>query len=417
MACGLESIGAKTIAFCDIDPFCRKFLEKKFGATPVDVDRACTKDILAPFLFSNVTVNNWEVAVRPAIRDVTIDMIYGGFPCQDISVCGRGEGVRRYETDGQVQTNRSGLFYRLMEWVHEFKPTFVFLENVPAIRTRGLREVLEALLDEGYDCRWGVLSAFDVGYPHIRERWFLLACRQEELERIKRPKLDCATPSTLSHSVEILSSPVVRKSELPDVVADNLKAVHAALGNAVVPAQVRAAFLLLCGFEPSDGNFTQHMRATSAFKNRFQSGAGWNKNASRGFSIDTGLPPHGLPMCGQVDGSRTVYPHELPRRKKCNMNLWPTPTRTQRPSEGSARQLRRLVSLGTITWETAYVYNYKKCPCLSQGNLETWEHAGTNEHALIHQKLESTEFRVDQYVRNPFFVCELMGFRWDWFIQ
>lgn len=96
-----------------------------------------------------------------------IDIIYGGFPCQDISSAGRGAGME--------QGDRSGLFFEIMRLTQEVRPTFVFLENVPAIRTRGLSRVLSEFTALGYDCRWTVVSAADVGAPHLRKRWFLLA--------------------------------------------------------------------------------------------------------------------------------------------------------------------------------------------------------------------------------------------------
>ncbi len=95
-----------------------------------------------------------------------IDLIYGGFPCQDISVAGNGVGL-----GGE----RSGLFYEIVHLAQEIQPPFIFLENVPAIRTRGLDRVIQELTEAGYDCRWTMLSARDVGANHKRERWFLLA--------------------------------------------------------------------------------------------------------------------------------------------------------------------------------------------------------------------------------------------------
>lgn len=95
-----------------------------------------------------------------------IDFIYGGFPCQDISSAGRGAGLA-----GQ----RSGLYWELHRLVKEIKPMLVFLENVPAIRTRGLIDVVRSFADIGYDCRWTCVSAEEVGAPHLRKRWFLLA--------------------------------------------------------------------------------------------------------------------------------------------------------------------------------------------------------------------------------------------------
>lgn len=94
------------------------------------------------------------------------DIIYGGFPCQDISIAGNGKGL---------EGERSGLFYEIVRLTKEARPSFVFLENVPAIRTRGLEQVIKEFAKMGYDCRWTMLSAESVGANHKRERWFLLA--------------------------------------------------------------------------------------------------------------------------------------------------------------------------------------------------------------------------------------------------
>jgi len=95
-----------------------------------------------------------------------IEIIYGGFPCQDISIAGRGEGL---------EGKRSGLFFEIVRLVSEIRPRFVFLENVPAIRFRGGNIVVGELARLGYDARWANLSAADVGANHERERWWLLA--------------------------------------------------------------------------------------------------------------------------------------------------------------------------------------------------------------------------------------------------
>jgi DNA (cytosine-5)-methyltransferase 1 len=94
------------------------------------------------------------------------DIIYGGFPCQDLSVAGKGAGLAG---------KRSGLFFEIIRLCEEASPTFIFLENVPAIRTRGSIQVQEALASIGYDTRWLTLSASEVGANHRRERWFCLA--------------------------------------------------------------------------------------------------------------------------------------------------------------------------------------------------------------------------------------------------
>jgi DNA (cytosine-5)-methyltransferase 1 len=97
-----------------------------------------------------------------------VDIICGGFPCQDISVAGQGEGIGG---------RRSGLWSEIVRLADEIRPRFLFLENVSAITSRGLDTVLADLAEGGFDAEWLCLRASDVGAPHRRERWFCLAYR------------------------------------------------------------------------------------------------------------------------------------------------------------------------------------------------------------------------------------------------
>jgi DNA (cytosine-5)-methyltransferase 1 len=95
-----------------------------------------------------------------------VDVVSGGFPCQDISVAGKGAGITG---------ERSGMWRHMARIVGEIRPRYVFVENSPALITRGLSVVLGDLAALGYDCRWTVLGAADVGAPHQRDRFWLVA--------------------------------------------------------------------------------------------------------------------------------------------------------------------------------------------------------------------------------------------------
>lgn len=95
-----------------------------------------------------------------------VDVVSGGFPCQDISVAGKGDGL-----DGE----RSGLWFQMARIVREVEPRFVYVENSPALTARGLGRVLGDLASMGMDARWGVVSAADTGAPHRRERIWIVA--------------------------------------------------------------------------------------------------------------------------------------------------------------------------------------------------------------------------------------------------
>jgi len=94
-----------------------------------------------------------------------VDVVSGGFPCQDISAAGQGAGI-----DGA----RSGLWGEMARIVGEVRPRFVLVENSPMLTSRGLGRVLGDLAALGYDARWGVLGACDAGAPHQRERIWII---------------------------------------------------------------------------------------------------------------------------------------------------------------------------------------------------------------------------------------------------
>ena len=95
-----------------------------------------------------------------------VDVVCGGFPCQDISAAGRGAGI---------EGARSGLWGEMARVIGEIQPRFVFVENSPLLVGRGLAVVLGDLAEMGYDARWCVLGADDAGAPHRRKRIWLLA--------------------------------------------------------------------------------------------------------------------------------------------------------------------------------------------------------------------------------------------------
>ncbi|SRR6266496_3981519 len=110
-----------------------------------------------------------------------IDVVCGGFPCQDIS-CANNSNGKQPGLTGQ----RSGLWKEMFRVVCEVRPPFVWVENSPALALRGLGTVLGNLASIGYDARWDVFSGSDIGAPHQRKRLFLLAYSNG----IRRLKLD-----------------------------------------------------------------------------------------------------------------------------------------------------------------------------------------------------------------------------------
>lgn len=110
-----------------------------------------------------------------------IDVVSGGFPCQDISAAGRGEGI---------SGKRSGLWGEMARIIGEVRPRYVFVENSPMLITRGLGTVLGDLATLGYDCRWTVLGAANVGALHKRDRFWLVA-HSNELRELQSQRREC----------------------------------------------------------------------------------------------------------------------------------------------------------------------------------------------------------------------------------
>jgi DNA (cytosine-5)-methyltransferase 1 len=109
-----------------------------------------------------------------------VDVVSGGFPCQDISAAGKGAGI-----SGEC----SGLWKEMARIIGEVRPPFAFVENSPLLTQRGLSVVLGDLAEMGYDAEWGVLSAAEVGAPHERERMWVLAIDSNRIYESAKQKM------------------------------------------------------------------------------------------------------------------------------------------------------------------------------------------------------------------------------------
>lgn len=136
---------ATTIWQVEQDPYCQRILKKHWPSATIYEDIT--------------TINANELA--------PVDVMCGGFPCQDISVAGKGEGIQH--------GNRSGLFWEMWKLVGVVRPRVVIMENVSAIINNGISTVCGAMAQIGYDTEWCVISASQFGAPHQRRRWFAVA--------------------------------------------------------------------------------------------------------------------------------------------------------------------------------------------------------------------------------------------------
>jgi DNA (cytosine-5)-methyltransferase 1 len=233
---GLERAGGfRVAAFCEISAFCRRVLATHWPEV------RCYHDIQA------------LTAERLAADGIRVDVIAGGFPCQDISVAGAGAGL-----DGV----RSGLWWEYARLIDEIRPRWAIIENVGALRSRGLDVVLWSLVALGYDARWNCIPASRLGAPHQRDRVWIVAHAarggaRRDGER-RQPVVDCRTTDVADAHGQGLEKRVAEDASRawalgwpdpersdwwavePDVgrvahgIPDRVDRLHA-LGNAVVP--------------------------------------------------------------------------------------------------------------------------------------------------------------------------------------
>jgi DNA (cytosine-5)-methyltransferase 1 len=223
-------LGWRTVCAVKIDPYCRKVL------------LARQRDgILPPFpIWDDVRTfdgNPWKSHV---------DVISGGFPCQDISCAGKGAGFTG---------SRSGLWTEMARIISEVQPPHVFVENVPALLVRGIDTVLGDLASLGYDARWGIVGAEAVGSICEGKRLWIVAFKANSTmlesmdvqkhikpysEESRRRQYSRASSAMLSQNDYSI---VKRDANSVARAMDRLKAI----GNGQVPAVARLAWNSLTG--------------------------------------------------------------------------------------------------------------------------------------------------------------------------
>lgn len=158
-----EREGFETIATAEIDAWNRRLLVRRFPNA---------------FHFPDV-----KSITSLSLRQMTgflgrVDLLSGGFPCQDVSGAGTGLGL---------SGSRSGLWSEFLRVIHELQPSYVLVENSPLLRSRGLDVILQDLCVAGYDTRWETIPAAYVGAPHLRDRVWIMARRRETIGGFRRP--------------------------------------------------------------------------------------------------------------------------------------------------------------------------------------------------------------------------------------
>ena len=150
-----EAAGIEIAAMCEIEPFCRTILNKRWPGVPVIED---------------------VKTIRGEDYAGTIDIVFGGFPCQDLSCAGRQKGL---------EGDRSGLWFEMFRVIRELRPAWVLAENVRGAVELALDTVRDNLEAIGYEVRAFVVPASAFGAPHRRERLIIVACRRDVADASK----------------------------------------------------------------------------------------------------------------------------------------------------------------------------------------------------------------------------------------
>lgn len=169
---GLERAipNSETIWQCEQDAFCQKILAKHWPNA---------------IIYDDVRNINNQVE--------SIDILCGGFPCQDISLAGNRKGIN--------ENTRSGLWWEMHRIIGILEPRIAIMENVPGITTLGGCDVIGSLANIGYDCEWTIISASQCGAPHIRKRWFCIAYPNSTNQTITRTTTQSEIFSTIRKTI------------------------------------------------------------------------------------------------------------------------------------------------------------------------------------------------------------------------
>lgn len=215
----------KTLLYCEVDPFCQHLLSERMENNLLEA---------AP-IHGDIRTLHLSSLFAPKI-------LCGGFPCQDISAMGLQKGI--------VDSDRSSLFFEILRIADETPSIdYIFCENVSNIAKVGMKEVVTELTKRGFNMQWLNKSAGSLGAPHVRNRWFCLASKagnHDHLAALLAAHAESAEPA----SGLWLDEPPCRITFKPNTKQDSSYDTFwiqrcQTLGNTVVPAVVREAFIEL----------------------------------------------------------------------------------------------------------------------------------------------------------------------------
>ena len=191
---GLERAGMKTVAFCEIDPFCREVLVHHWPTSEIHDD------------------------VRSFHPDAHVRVICGGFPCQPVSLAGRRRGA----------SDERWLWPEFARLIRLLRPRYALMENVPGHLSMGFGRVCGDLAEIGYDAEWDCVPAAAVHAPHRRDRVFIVA-ESADAASERRTGEVVSRPDVERHGLQ----PAQLRQALPDADRQELRLEPIAVGRRI----------------------------------------------------------------------------------------------------------------------------------------------------------------------------------------
>lgn len=234
---GSKLLGWTTVGYVEWEPYCQRVIRQR-------IDDGIFDD--AP-IYGDIRAFNSE-GYSESYKGL-VDIITGGFPCQDISSAGTGKGL-----DGE----RSGFFFEMAKCISTIQPKYLFMENSPMLAIRGLDRVLYTIAEMGYNARWCTIGADAIGLPHHRARIWIFAypscIRRNFLDKNKKDRRANVFNESIKRSFgsselpfrvgEFNNNPRSGVCRKDDGLAEGLVRLKA-IGNGQVPITMAVAFRIL----------------------------------------------------------------------------------------------------------------------------------------------------------------------------
>jgi len=197
----------ETVAFCEWDKTCQEVLSKNFPGVQVfsNIRDLWGTDGWVHETYDKTPGYNLNISRR-------VDVVTGGFPCQDISNSGTKLGL---------EGERSSMWFPMLDLISSIKPKGVLIENVSALRSRGVDTVLKGLHKVGYDAEWHCIPASHFGAVHKRDRMFILAYPSSIRQHQPWRPLESINPKEVKNREAGIIKYALQRSALPYVCGNH----------------------------------------------------------------------------------------------------------------------------------------------------------------------------------------------------